>query len=65
MGDYKQVYNAKGEQCDPLCAQDPRCTHFTYNKGTCFLKEGGAFEQDAKDLGPWNRINCLWNQKTS
>ena len=51
MGEYKQVNNVRGEQCDPLCRDDARCTHFTYNKGTCFLKERGAFRQDAKDLG--------------
>jgi hypothetical protein len=58
MGDYRQEYNTKGEQCDPLCGQDPQCTHFTYNKGTCFLKEGGAFKQDAKDLVPSTGIVC-------
>ena len=57
MGDYKQVYNQKGEQCDPLCASDSRCTHFAWNRGTCFLKERGAFKEDAKKL-PGSGIIC-------
>jgi hypothetical protein len=47
MGDYKEVYNTRGVQCDPLCAADSECTHSTYNRGTCFLTRGGAFEHDA------------------
>jgi len=34
-------YLTRGKDCGGLCANTRGCTHFTWNKGTCFLKKGG------------------------
>ncbi|CAG0882306.1 unnamed protein product, partial [Cyprideis torosa] len=42
--DFK-ILQIPGEHCGQACADDARCTHFTWNTykgGTCFLKEGQA-----------------------
>jgi hypothetical protein len=61
QGDYMTVKKQNGAQCDPLCAQDPKCTHFAYNPyhdGSCYLKTGGAFKQDAKPYTPGMGVLC-------
>jgi hypothetical protein len=58
MGDYKQVYNTKGEQCDPLCRDESSCTHFAWSQGTCYLKNGGATYADAKKLTSGSGVVC-------
>ena len=61
QGDYMTVTKQNGAQCDPLCARDPKCTHFTYNPyadGSCYLKTDGAFKNDAKPATPGMGILC-------
>lgn len=58
MGDYKQVYNTKGEECDPICRGDPLCTNFAWSQGTCYLKKGGAIYSDAKQLNAGSGVVC-------
>lgn len=57
-GDYKQVYNTKGEQCDPICRGEPSCTNFAWSQGTCYLKTGGANYADAKKLTSGSGVVC-------
>jgi hypothetical protein len=59
MGDYKQVGNVRGDQCDPLCAADSQCTHFSFTpNGICYLKRGGAFKSDANVLSKGSGVIC-------
>lgn len=57
-GDYKQVPNTKGEQCDPLCYADPLCTNFVWSKGTCYLKQGGLLYSEATKLPSGSGAVC-------
>lgn len=45
--DVKNV-TSKGEECGGLCASNPQCTHFTWNDGTCWMKQyDGVTKNDA------------------
>ena len=57
-GDYKQVYNTQGSQCDPICRADPSCTNFAWSQGTCYLKKGGFIYSDATRLSPGSGVVC-------
>lgn len=39
-----------GEQCGGVCIANPRCTHFTYSHGTCYMKSipNGMVEQEVE-----------------
>ena len=59
MGDYKQVGNVRGDQCDPHCVADSQCTHFSFTpNGICYLKRGGAFKSDATVLSKGSGVIC-------
>jgi hypothetical protein len=32
--------NGRGEDCSGSCSLYPHCTHYTWNRGTCYLKSG-------------------------
>ena len=59
MGDYKQVGNVRGDQCDPHCVADSQCTHFSFTpNGICYLKRGGAFKSNATVLSKGSGVIC-------
>jgi hypothetical protein len=35
------------DQCEPVCQASPKCTHFTWSSGTCWLKYGNVNPSDA------------------
>jgi len=39
--------STRGEDCGGLCVRTRGCSHFTWNKGNCFLKKGGIRLSDA------------------
>ena len=57
------LYNvpSSGEDCGGKCANDRRCTHFTFSQGVCYLKKfhGSA---TATDL---NGAVCGWVNRNS
>ncbi len=55
--DIRQYYNVGAEQSTSLCDNFAGCTHFTWNKGTLFLK--GNTVPSAVDLKPTRgEITC-------
>ena len=42
--------------CGPECEKSPKCTHFTWIKGTCHLKEGKFNKEDAVYTGVKDNI---------
>ena len=38
VSDFSSVANSPPEKCGDHCADDPQCTHFTWWRGTCYLK---------------------------
>lgn len=43
--DLKNV-ESSGEECGGICANNPQCTHFTWNYGTCWLKKYNGVSRD-------------------
>lgn len=42
--DFSNTKKDSAEKCDIPCLEEPRCTHFTYANGRCYLKSSGDGE---------------------
>ncbi|GAV00589.1 hypothetical protein RvY_11415 [Ramazzottius varieornatus] len=47
LGNDMSTVTVSAAQCGPACAQSQGCTHFHWQRGTCWMKRGGKSKNDA------------------
>ncbi|XP_037025151.1 uncharacterized protein LOC119066670 [Bradysia coprophila] len=55
-GNDLQSVLSTGEECGGLCAANPQCTHFTWNNGTCRMKQNVVSQSDALVVRDKSRV---------
>ena len=55
----------RGEHCGHRCSQVPRCTHFTWYQGVCYMKEGPVTKANAFATGSDDYVCGVMESRSS